>query len=151
MIVMDARWQTDGRFERRVLTALGIISLMILAVLANTESIQRVAASPPPPPINLGTAISFGVLAGSTVTNTGASVVVGNLGVSPGTAVTGFPPGTVAGAIHKNDGVAIQAKTDLASAYNAIAGVSCTSNLTGQNLGGSLSPQASTASRRRLC
>ncbi|HSV22991.1 MAG TPA: ice-binding family protein, partial [Xanthobacteraceae bacterium] len=49
----------------------------------------------------LGTAASFGVLAGSTVTNTGPTVISGNVGVSPGIAGTGFPPGTVVnGTIH---------------------------------------------------
>src|SRR5688500_3116588 len=53
----------------------------------------------------LGTAESFAVLGGSTVTNTGPSVISGNLGVSPGTAVVGFPPGIVVppGTIHAAD------------------------------------------------
>src|SRR6476646_4541303 len=75
---------------------------------------------------SLGTAQSFAVLGGSTVTNTGSSVITGNVGVSPGTAVTGFPPGTVGGgSIHSNDGVAIQAQSDLTTAYNAAAGTPC--------------------------
>ena len=74
--------------------------------------------------ISLGTAEGFGVLGGSTVTNTGPSLITGNLGVSPGTAVTGFPPGIVTppGTIHAADAVAPQAQTDLTTAYNAIAG-----------------------------
>ena len=52
-------------------------------------------------PVGLGTAGSFAVLAGTTVTNTGPSIISGNLGVSPGTAVTGFPPGIVInGTVH---------------------------------------------------
>src|SRR5579864_2263257 len=55
-------------------------------------------------PVGLGTAGSFGVLAGTTVTNTGASIITGDLGVSPGSAVTGFPPGIVNGTKHVADG-----------------------------------------------
>jgi hypothetical protein len=73
-------------------------------------------------PISLGTAAGFAVLAGTTVTNTGASMVTGDIGVSPGTAVTGFPPGQLTGVIHANDGPAVQAESDLALAYNDAAG-----------------------------
>ena len=88
--------------------------------------------------VTLGPTVSgFGILAGSTVTNTGSSIINGNLGVSPGSSVTGFPPGVVAGgAIHSNDAVAIQAQSELTTAYNAAAGTPCTVDLTGQNLGG---------------
>jgi uncharacterized repeat protein (TIGR01451 family) len=80
---------------------------------------------------------SFAVLGGSTVTNTGPSVITGNLGVSPGTAVTGFPPGLVnGGTIHAADEVALQAQTDTTIAYNNLAGQACTLDLTGQDLGG---------------
>jgi hypothetical protein len=94
-------------------------------------------ASPLSAQISLGTAQNFGVLGGSTVTNTGATTVNGNVGVSPGSAVTGFPPGVVVGgAIHSNDAVAQQAQNDLTTAYNNIASTPCTVDLTGQNLGG---------------
>lgn len=95
------------------------------------------ASRPAAAQISLGTAQNFGVLAGSTVTNTGATTVNGNVGVSPGSAVTGFPPGiVVGGAIHSNDAVAMQAQNDLTTAYNNIATTPCTVDLTGQNLGG---------------
>jgi uncharacterized repeat protein (TIGR01451 family) len=74
-------------------------------------------------PVNLGSAGSFTALAGSTVTNTGPTIVNGDVGVSPGSAVTGFPPGTViGGAIHAADGPAALAQVDLTAAYNDAAG-----------------------------
>ena len=76
------------------------------------------------------------MLAGSTITNTGASRISGSAGVSPGTAVTGFPPGLVFnGTIHSADAVALRAKTDLTTAYNDAAGRSTTSAVTA-DLGG---------------
>jgi ice-binding like protein/Big-like domain-containing protein len=72
-------------------------------------------------PVYLLSATSFAVLAGSTVTNTGNTSVTGDLGVSPGGAITGFPPATVSGTIHLADSAATQAKTDLAAAYNDAA------------------------------
>ena len=74
------------------------------------------------PPVGLGTAGGFAVLAGSAVTNTGPSVLNGELGVSPGTAISGFPPGTVNGAVHSADAAAGQAQTDLTTAYDSAAG-----------------------------
>ena len=88
-------------------------------------------------PIDLGTAAGFAVLAGSTVTNTGATTISGNLGVAPGSAISGFPPGLVGnGTIHANDQVAIQAQADLTTAYNAAAAQPGGVVLTGQDLGG---------------
>jgi hypothetical protein len=75
-----------------------------------------------PAPVVLGAADSFAVLGASTVTNTGVSTVNGDLGVSPGTAVTGFPPGTISGTLHANDATAVQAHADLATAYADAAG-----------------------------
>ncbi len=74
-------------------------------------------------PVVLGSAGTFSVLGASTVTNTGPSAVVGELGVSPGTAITGFPPGQVtSGSIHSADGPAGLAQGDLTTAYNDAAG-----------------------------
>lgn len=86
----------------------------------------------------LGTVSGFAVLGGSTVTNTGTSIITGDLGVSPGNAVTGFPPGIVVppGTIHAGDATASQAQNDLATAYLNLAGRPSTSDLTGQNLAG---------------
>jgi hypothetical protein len=85
----------------------------------------------------LGSAQSFAVLGASTVTNTGATVVTGDLGVSPGTAITGFPPGTVVGgSIHAGDAVALQAHADAVLAYAGLVAETCDHNLSGQDLGG---------------
>src|SRR6202163_4732306 len=92
--------------------------------------------------VTLGPTVdTFGVLAGSTVTNSGPTVVTGNLGVSPGTAITGFTgiapggPGIVVGTIHSADAVAAQAQSELTAAYNAAAGAASTATKNG-DLGG---------------
>jgi outer membrane autotransporter protein len=85
----------------------------------------------------LRTASKFGVLAGSTVTNTGPSVIMGDVGVWAGSAITGFPPGSVfGGTLHFTDAVAHQAQSDNTTAYNALKGTVVTKNLTGKDLGG---------------
>jgi hypothetical protein len=78
------------------------------------------------------------VLAGATVTSTGLTVVDGgNVGVSPGTSITGFPPGTIVPPyMMVVNGSAAQAETDLSTAYNDAAGLAPTANLTGDDLGG---------------
>src|SRR5450631_2040657 len=84
----------------------------------------------------LGSADAFGILGATTVTNTGSSVVFQDLGVAPGTAITGFPPGMVLGTIHDDDAVAMQAQADALTGYNFLAGLAPTQILTGQDLGG---------------
>lgn len=100
------------------------------------------------PPVALGTATTFAVLAGTTVTNTGSSVVSGDLGVSPGTAITGFPPGQVmSGTQHAADAAALQAQNDLTTGYNDAAGrtpaTAASSDLGGQTLAPGVYKQSS--------
>jgi len=83
-----------------------------------------------------GTSV-FAILAGSAVTNTGATSVTGDLGLSPGSSVGGFPPGILVGTQHINDIIASQAKLDLTAAYNDAAGRTCTDIVTlSGNIGG---------------
>lgn len=103
--------------------------LLIIAALAFNANADPIT-------IQLGAAESFAVLGASTVTNTGPSVISGDLGVSPGSAITGFPPGTVLGTIHAADAVAAQAQASLTTAYNEAAGLTPTQSLTDINLGG---------------
>ena len=86
----------------------------------------------------LGSAASFEVLGGSTVTNTGATFISGDLGVAPGTTITGFPPGMVTdgGATHAGDALALQAQSDVAISYNSSAGQPCNIHLADRELGG---------------
>lgn len=89
------------------------------------------------PIVDLGTAAPFAVLAGTTVTNTAPTTINGSVGVSPGSAITGFPPGIITGGTtHAGDATAAQAELDLTTAYNAAAGAPCGTSLTGQDLGG---------------
>jgi hypothetical protein len=88
--------------------------------------------------INLGTASSFGVLASSTVTNTGFTTVNGDVGVSPGSSITGFPPGTITGTFHSADATSASAQTALTSAFNAgnalPGGITISGDIGGQTL-----------------
>ncbi len=79
--------------------------------------------------LSLGTAANYGVLAASTVTNTGLTTINGDLGLSPGTAITGFPPGQVNGTINAADSAALQAQNDLTTAYNAAAAIPVTATI----------------------
>jgi uncharacterized protein with beta-barrel porin domain len=119
--------RTSSQTRAGVRGAAAVLGLMGATALTSPSHAQAPS---------LGTAGSFGVLAGSTVTNTGSTVINGNVGVSPGSAITGFPPGIVNGTIHAADAVALQAQSDNTIAYNVLAGRPITTNLTGQDLGG---------------
>lgn len=115
-----------------ILRLAAMTGVMLLAGALSALTPANAATAP-----TLGTADSFAVLAGSTVTNTGPSIVSGDLGVSPGSAVVGFPPGIVTnGTIHAGDAVAANAQADALIAYNTLAGQACDQNLSGQDLGG---------------
>jgi len=89
--------------------------------------------------IDLGTAGNFAVLAGSTVTNTGATVVQGgSVGVSPGTSITGFSTVTINPpyALYPGGNTPAQAQTDLTAAYDQAVGLTGATNLSGQDLAG---------------
>jgi hypothetical protein len=86
--------------------------------------------------VALGAVTAFAVLGGSTVTSTGATALTGDLGVSPGSAVTGFPPGTRSGSTHAGDAVSAVAMSALTSAYNEAAGRTVAPVTVAGNIGG---------------
>ena len=99
----------------------GVVSVAALGLLL--VAVPGSAQAATVPPVGLGTATSYAVLAGTAVTNTGSSSISGDLGVNPGTAVSGFPPGLVTnGTQHIAGPVALQAQSDLTTAYLDAAG-----------------------------
>jgi hypothetical protein len=110
--------------------------LPVAVTIAGAAAVMLCAAGPASAgtaavttPVPLGTAAHFAVLGASTVTNTGATVLNGALGLSPGTAITGFLPGLVNGTVYAADSVALQAQNDLTTAYNDAAGQPATATI----------------------
>ena len=96
-----------------------------------------IVTSPAAPIVNLGTASTYGILAGSTVTCASApGTVNADVGVSPGSALTGFPPCTITGQTHLADATAATAQNDLTTAYNTLAGLPCGTVIGTANIGG---------------
>jgi len=95
------------------------VSVIVLAIAftLGLSGIIRAATT-----VNFGTADDFAVMAGSTITNTGSSMITGNLGLNPGTSVTGFPPGIINGTQHVANPTAVQAQIDLITAYDNAVG-----------------------------
>lgn len=130
-------WMSELRkwTKRVVLVGLAAGTVLVAGVYGGGWKATGLLAAATAP--SLGAAQSFAVLGGSTVTNTGATTVNGDLGVWPGSAVTGFPPGSVTGGtIHTADAAAQQAQNAVTTAYNSLAGQACDADLTGQDLGG---------------
>ncbi len=128
--------------QRAVLVGIAAIIVAGLAILIVGIFPRDAGAQTAP---SLGGAESFAVLGGSTVTNTGTTNVYGDLGVNPGTAITGFlaidsGPGVVHGAAYTgSDGEAVSARSGATAAYGSLASQGCSvpnGNLTGQDLGG---------------
>jgi hypothetical protein len=121
----------------RCVSKIGIVPLALMVTLAFAGSSQAATS------VGLGTANSFAVLAGAGVTNTGPSVINGDLGTFPTPAVVGFggaPNGTVNGAIHQADALAAQAQADLTTAYNNAAGQGPANTLATELGGQTLTP-----------
>jgi hypothetical protein len=132
------------RFIRHVTRrSLAPLVLMLAAFAALPQACNQ---QPKPPEhfaseqaaISLSTAENFAVLASSTVTNTGPTIINGEVGVSPGTAITGFPPGFVIppATVHPGDAIAAQAQSDATAAYAMLTATPCTVNVVNPNLGG---------------
>jgi hypothetical protein len=126
-----------GSFKRRGAAAIVLVVGIGLAALPAASASADVTIDGP---INLGTATAFGVLGASTVTNTGPSNITGDLGLSPGTSITGFPPGIVLGTIEPTTAVATQAQADLTTAYNVAASLTPTTTGLSDLVGLSLTP-----------
>lgn len=130
---------------KKLLSTLAIVSVVLIAGCKKEKDEPRPAGTPTVIPeqttvqstIVLAGASSFAVLAGSAVSSTGATTVTGDLGLSPGSSVGGFPPGILVGTQHVNNPFANQAKLDLTAAYNDAAGRTATDIVTlSGNIGG---------------
>lgn len=111
---------TGGRSTRRSRSRLALLVMMLVGAVLLPA---RGALAANPTPINLGAAAPFGVLAGTSVVNTGASAVDGDIGTTPGTSITGFnPTGTLTGTKYPGGPVAVQAQSALSAAYNDAVG-----------------------------
>jgi len=108
-------------------------STVLIAIALVTFSVS--AASMRADQLSVLSADNYAVLGASTVTNTGPSVLNGNLGLYPGTSITGFPPGIVNGTIYDGVAAAHSGQTDALAAYGYLAGLSVTGTLTGEDLG----------------
>ncbi|HEY5111207.1 MAG TPA: ice-binding family protein [Acidimicrobiales bacterium] len=96
-------------------------------------SAQPVAAATT---VDLGVASTYAVVAGPTVTNTGPSTINGDLGLSPGTAITGFPPGTVSGNTNLANAASLAAQNAATAAEVVAAGAIPTATVAAGTLGG---------------
>jgi hypothetical protein len=94
-----------------------VITLVVISVVLMTAVMSFAATA-----VGLGTADGYAVLAGSTITNTGPTTITGDVGLHPGSSVTGFGSVTLNGTLHVADAAAEQAKVDLVTAYDTAVG-----------------------------
>jgi hypothetical protein len=128
------------RGKARSISLLLVILLVVMMVVPATG----VAAEAT---VNLGTTSSFAILAGTGITNTGPTVINGDVGVHPANTFTGQAQATINGAVHLGDAVAEQAKQDLVAAYDDAAGRT-PFNAIATELGGRFSSPVSTEAAR---
>ncbi|CAD5990897.1 LPXTG-motif cell wall-anchored protein [Agreia sp. COWG] len=115
---------TNSPFSRRFFSL--VIAAGCVGALALSAPLSASADTIIDGPVNLGTAITYGVLGATAVTNTNPTVVNGDVGISPGSSVTGFegaPDGTINGTLHQTDAAALKAQQDANTAYNVAAGL----------------------------
>lgn len=132
---------------KKLIATLGILSVILIAGCKKKENETTTPSGTTPVTIPIQTTVqatvvlagaaNLAVLAGTSISNTGATTITGDLGLSPGSSVGGFPPGILNGTQHVNDAIANQAKIDLTAAYNDAAGRSTTDMVTlSGNIGG---------------
>lgn len=128
----------------KLLTALSILSVVLFAGCDNDEP-KPAHTNPVVIPVqatsmnsvSLANSAGLAIVAGSSITNTGATNITGDIGLSPGSSIGGFPPGILNGTQHINDAISDQAKLDLTAAYNDAAGRTSTDIVTlSGNIGG---------------
>src|ERR1700694_3180951 len=118
---------------------LAITAGLALTLAIATFSTGMTASAAGPTTVNLGAADSFAVLAGTPdITNTGARLINGDVGIHPAAAITGFPPGVINGSQHPADAVALLAKNSLTAAYLDAASRPVTSVIAAGTLSGTL-------------
>ncbi len=121
-----------------VVSSRGAVGALLVTIsLATAVNAANAQTAP-----SLGEGSNFAILGGASVSNTGSSLITGDLGVDPGTAITGFPPGKTRRAVfHAADTTAAKAKTDVTTAYNQLANETCgTSYVAPTDLGGKTLP-----------
>lgn len=129
---------------KNLLSALAIASVVLIGGCKSNEPATNIdnpngipVQNTSIPTVALAGASNFAVLAGSAITNTGATSITGDLGLSPGTSIGGFPPGILVGTQQINTNLATQGKLDLTAAYNDAAGRTSTDIVTlSGNVGG---------------
>lgn len=135
---------------RKILASVVLVSVVFISGCKKKDKAEPITPTPTPTTpivipnqtvlqaaVELGGASNLAILAGSGITNTGATTITGDMALSPGTSVGGFPPGILNGTLHINDNIATEAKLALTAAYNDAAGRTSTDIVTlSGNIGG---------------